>query len=194
MQYVCMSEMQNASDIWSQCFGNDFSDIVSDIRNAFRIFRICYDASPNAVAAHVNFTVRLLMMGHCWLNVVIYYTRSKALDRRWVRRWRKEYRLNSLLRVKTRWQYFPRLWQDTFRRLRVTVLSRSITLRNIIETRYLNMRISSLPMTVWSLLFYTFALVCNMVFKLIQTVDIVGKLRFSRLDATSCTAKRHKRQ
>ncbi len=29
MQYVCMSEMQNVLDIWSQCFGYDFSDIVS---------------------------------------------------------------------------------------------------------------------------------------------------------------------
>ena len=34
------------ADIWGHCFGNHFSDIVSDIRNAFRI---CYDASPVAV-------------------------------------------------------------------------------------------------------------------------------------------------
>ena len=41
--FVDLSEIQNASDIESQCFGYDFSDIVSDIRN---YFRICYDASP----------------------------------------------------------------------------------------------------------------------------------------------------
>ncbi len=38
-----MSEMQNILDIWSQCFGYDFSDIISDIRNGFRV---CYDTLP----------------------------------------------------------------------------------------------------------------------------------------------------
>ncbi len=46
MQYVCMSEIQTVSDIWSQCFGYDFSDIISDIQNAFQIY---YDALSKLV-------------------------------------------------------------------------------------------------------------------------------------------------
>ena len=44
----------------------------------YAILELYTSLTGNAVAAHVNFSVRLLMMGHCWLNVVIYYMRSKA--------------------------------------------------------------------------------------------------------------------
>ncbi|XP_072018315.1 trace amine-associated receptor 8b-like [Amphiura filiformis] len=44
----------------------------------YAILELYTSLTGNAVAAHVNFTVRLLMMGHCWLNVMIYYFRSKA--------------------------------------------------------------------------------------------------------------------
>ena len=44
----------------------------------YAVLELYTSLTGNAVAAHVNFTVRLLMMGHCWLNVVIYYMRSKA--------------------------------------------------------------------------------------------------------------------
>ena len=44
----------------------------------YAILELYTSLTGNAVAAHVNFSVRLLMLSHCWLNVVIYYMRSNA--------------------------------------------------------------------------------------------------------------------
>ena len=79
MQYVCMSEMQNVSDIRGQCFGYltsvfgyDFPDIVLDIQNAFQICYALLTSCTHLIKLIINLSSCLLTeYVHLYVNYLL---------------------------------------------------------------------------------------------------------------------------